>query len=312
VRFECGIAGRARSSPHSQSREHHRNDGFFLNYRIGTFAYPKRLQTMAKLASLLFLLLLTSQADAQDERSYIDSVRKHHYIIFSFTGTASREVSRYRDHINNHFSRLDYKILDSLYHAEKGILQFYAFLIICKKFPERINDEHKKMLDVGDQIMVLTGSQTEPGMLPKKDIAAMLHKHAMETLETQKHTEKAVQSFIRDYARFPESYEPILFEKFHLLTTTDPKTGKTDEKTKMHVIGHRYWLKDSLGTTVECYNTFKLNSVFMMNIIEAEESDIFSSFPPKINDWLKLYGRVLSEEDKNRLGYNRIEFDHKR
>jgi len=153
---------------------------------------------MIKSVLIVFLMILGFQANAQDDRSYIDSVRNHRYILFSWEGTPNREVSRYRNHINNHLSRLDYEVLDSLYHTETGILQFYAFIIICKKFPGKIDEDHKKMLKAKDQIMTLTGLETEPRMLPKKDIATTIYKGALEMLDTQNQTETAVQSFIRN------------------------------------------------------------------------------------------------------------------
>lgn len=262
---------------------------------------------MVKPILLLFLLVLTSMAKAQDNRSYIDSLSKHRYVIVSWEGTPNAEISRYSKQIK-HFLMLDYSVLDSLYNIKSGVLQFYAFAAICRNFPEKVNKKHKRLFKSKSEIMALTGTDMKPKMLPMKDVADMAYKNAQEKLKLKKQTENAIQSFIRDYAKFPESYKSISFENFHLLSTIDPKTSKTDEKSKMYVIGHHYQLKDSLGIKMECFNTFKLNSEFMINVIEAEESDTYSSFPPRINEWLKLYGRILTEEDKKKISYNRIEF----
>lgn len=262
---------------------------------------------MVKPFILLFLLVLTSLASAQDNKSYVDSVSKHRYIIVSWDGTPNAEISRYSKHIK-YFLQLEYRVLDSLYDIKSGVLQFYAFAAICRNFPEKVSRKHERLFRSKSEIMALTGTDTKPKLLPVKDVADMTYENAQEKLKLKKQTENAIQSFILDYAKFPESYKSISFDRFHLLTTIDPKTAKTDEKTKMYVIGHHYQLKDSLGVVVECFNTFKLNSEFMINVIEAEESDTYSSFPPRINEWLKLYGRNLTEDDKKKISYNRLEF----
>lgn len=235
---------------------------------------------------------------------FIDSVKEHKYIILSFGGEPNTEVIAYMNQLN-HLFMLDYEQLDSLYKSESGILQLYAFGIICRKFPEQINNDHKMILKNKDGIMVLNRDQKEPHSMPVKEIASMMFS-SIEAMEEEKKikskTESEVSKLIRNYAKYPESYEPISFEQYHVMNIADGETLKKEKDSEDYVIGHRYRIKDVNGELIECYNTFKFDYEFNINIIEGEESNTVSAYPPLVQEWLDKYGRTLSDKEKKKLG----------
>ncbi|TNF48186.1 MAG: hypothetical protein EP305_06140 [Bacteroidetes bacterium] len=235
---------------------------------------------------------------------YIDSIKNHEYVILSVRGEPNEQVINYMNQLN-HLFMLEYEQLDSLYKAETGILQLYAFGIICRKFPQQINNDHKKILKNKEEIMVLNRDQKEPYPMYVKEIASMMY-GSIEAMEEEKKmkskTESEVSKIIGNYAKYPESYEPISFEKFHIMHIANGETLKKEKDSEDYVIGHRYRIKDINGNTVECYNTFKFDHEFQINIIEGEESNTVSAYPPRVQEWLDKYGRSLSDKEKKKLG----------
>ncbi len=235
---------------------------------------------------------------------YIDSIKNHEYVILSVRGEPNEQVLNYMNQLN-HLFMLEYDQLDSLYKAETGVLQLYAFGIICRKFPEQINNDHKKILKNKGGVMVLNRDKKEPHSVPIKEIASIMY-GSIEAMEEEKKmkskTESEVSKLIGNYAKYPESYEPISFEQFHVMHIANGETLKKEKDSEDYVIGHRYRIKDINGNTVECYNTFKFDHEFQINIIEEEESNTVSAYPPRVQEWLDKYGRSLSDKEKKKLG----------
>jgi len=235
---------------------------------------------------------------------YVDSIRKHEFIMLSFGGEPSPEIISNMGHINHLFA-LDFNQLDSIYMSETGIVKLYAFAIICVKFPKQINSEHKEILKSKGKIMVITRDQKNPHLMPAKEIASLMYQNVKDLeidKKMQEKTEEVVKTFIVNFSKSPDSYQPISFEQFHIMQTTYGETLKTEKSSESYVIGHRYKIKDINGNSMECYNTFKFNHAFKINIIEGEESNTVWAFPPNIQDWLDKYGKALSDKDKKKLG----------
>ena len=119
-------------------------------------------------------------------------------------------------------------------------------------------------------------------------------------------TEAVVKKLIKNYSKFPDSYQPISFEQFHIPHIADGETLKKEKDSENYVIGHNYAIKDVSGNLVECYNTFKFDHEFHINIIEGEESNTLSAYPPRVQEWLDNYGKSLSDKEKKKLGILQI------
>jgi tetratricopeptide (TPR) repeat protein len=236
--------------------------------------------------------------------AYIDSVKQHEYMIMSIHGEPSAKDYIYINQLN-HLYMLDYKQLDSLLIFETGIIQMYALGIISTKYSDKLTNEHKKSVNSVEKIQVLTSSAKDPISMTMKEISKRIMggvELQKDEIEIQKRSEKAVDKFILKYAKYPDSYQSISYQDFHVMSIVDGSTGKRQKNSENPVIGHSYKLMNANGEIMEYYNTFKLTYDFKMNIIEGEESNTVSSYPPDINKWIELNGRSLSKKDKKKLG----------
>ena len=86
------------------------------------------------------------------------------------------------------------------------------------------------------------------------------------------------------------------------MSIVDIATKEKEKNSDSYVIGHRYKINDVNGKPIECYNTFRFDYEFRINIIEGEESNTVSSYPPRVQEWLDKYGKELSNKEKRKLG----------
>lgn len=237
---------------------------------------------------------------------YVDSIKKHEFIILSIIGEPSEQVITYMNQMN-HFFMLEYEQLDSIFQTETGILKLYSFGILCRKFPKQINKGHKKIFKNENEIMVLKRDQNDLQSIPIKEVASMMYK-SIKALEEEKEkelkTEKAVKKFVKNYSKYPKSYESLSFEQFHEMHTANGENLTKEKNSEVYVIGHRYRIKDVNGELVESFNTFKFSYEFKINIIEEEEGNTFSAYPPRVQEWLDKYGKSMKDKDKKKLGIN--------
>jgi hypothetical protein len=101
--------------------------------------------------------------------------------------------------------------------------------------------------------------------------------------------ENIVSAFIKKYSAYPDSYKPISFPFFSM--GSDNK-GLTDFK-----IHHDYEIKTNKGEDVHVINAFVLDKNLKINIIEKDSTRYSHSIPPKLDYWLKEFGRKLNKED---------------
>lgn len=276
------------------------SNDYFTDFELDEYCNTRKIAKALEEESSLFKDFDTSA----NHLAYIDSIKMHEYIFLSIDGKPNEKVLTYMDHLN-HLFMLEFAQLDSIYKAETGILQLFSFGIICKKYPEQITDEQKQILKSKEDILVLESNQKTTHLMPVKEIAEMMYgivKAIEKEREMQSRTEFEVKKLITNYSKFPDSYEPLSFEQFHIMYIADGNTLKKEKNSDVYVIGHRYRIKDIHGDIVECFNTFKFVQNFNINIIEGEESNTSSAYPPMIQDWLEKYGRMLSDKEKNELG----------
>jgi hypothetical protein len=92
----------------------------------------------------------------------------------------------------------------------------------------------------------------------------------------------AIKSFIKDYAKFPKSYEPINFEDFTWMGSDNDITFE---------IKHLYKIKQNDGKSVSIQDFFILDKDLKIMLIETIRSRTIKVDPPRIDEWLKVYGR---------------------
>jgi hypothetical protein len=92
----------------------------------------------------------------------------------------------------------------------------------------------------------------------------------------------AIKSFIKDNAKYPSSYESLSFK--------DYVWGGSDED-KFYTINHEYKIKQKDGAIVSAQNYFTLDKDYKIMIIETTRSNTIQADPPKIDEWMKSYGK---------------------
>ena len=92
----------------------------------------------------------------------------------------------------------------------------------------------------------------------------------------------AVNKFIKNNAKFPITYEPIDYTGF---------TWGGSGNEIFYEIKHQYKIKQNDGIIVSVQNYFILDKDFEIMIIESQRSGIIKVDPPRIEDWMKTYGK---------------------
>jgi hypothetical protein len=206
--------------------------------------------------------------------------------------------------------------LDSLYENGNNIIQLYAFGGICLSYPDSLSEKHLEILKNPDTVNIYVQGADQFPIVPISEIATGMHK-AVEVIKKQKETklivEERVSDFIRKYSSNPNSYESIDFLDYRVHSYNSSKKSLVEgleglggsseiDDSKVHSIKHSYRINNNDGK-LEIYSVrFKLDNNFNLMIIEEKESNITSSNPPRLDWWLKTFGRELSEEERSKLG----------
>jgi hypothetical protein len=200
--------------------------------------------------------------------------------------------------------RLDFETLDSLFRNSTVGIQLFTFGVICTNYPERLTADHLALMDNQNKIDIYQQGSTD---FPKEkigDLATGMYDQ-IAVHEQEKQTELTVQDkisqFIRAYAKYPESYEPMAFEGYHVYSIHDGADLKKQEGSEVYAVMHKYRLKTLKGDVVEVNHSFKMDALFLMMLIEAEESNTVTCYPPRLEFWLGQFGRELTDAEKQAI-----------
>lgn len=101
--------------------------------------------------------------------------------------------------------------------------------------------------------------------------------------------EETVSAFIKKYSTHPDTYKPHSFPEFSM--------GSDNEGISDFKISHDYEIKNNQGKNVRVVNAFVFDKNLRLNVIEKDSSSYISSYPPKLDYWLKEFGRHLIKSD---------------
>lgn len=118
--------------------------------------------------------------------------------------------------------------------------------------------------------------------------------------ERRENTEKAVSEWIKKYAKFPDSYEPLSFSDYEESYSSNDK-GKIPNSENYKIRhSHKILTKDSVLETYTGY--FILEYDYFVSAIENKKSNMIGgAFPPKTEIWTERYGRDLNSIDSLEL-----------
>ena len=101
--------------------------------------------------------------------------------------------------------------------------------------------------------------------------------------------EETISIFIKEYSTYPETYKPYSFLDFSM--------GSDNEGLSDFKISHDYEIKNNEGKSVRVISAFVFDKNLRLNVIEKDSSSYISSYPPKLDYWLKAFGRQLTKSD---------------
>ena len=73
--------------------------------------------------------------------------------------------------------------------------------------------------------------------------------------------------------------------------------GSDNEGLSNFKISHDYEIKNNEGKNVRVVSAFVFDKYLKLNVIEKDSSSYISSYPPKLDYWLKEFGRHLIKSD---------------
>jgi len=101
--------------------------------------------------------------------------------------------------------------------------------------------------------------------------------------------EETVSIFIKKYSSYPDTYKPHSFPDFSM--------GSDNEGLSEFKISHDYEIRNNEGKNVRVVSAFVFDKNLSLNVIEKDSSSYISSYPPKLDYWLKEFGRQLTKSD---------------
>jgi len=101
--------------------------------------------------------------------------------------------------------------------------------------------------------------------------------------------EETVSAFIKKYSTYPDTYKPHSFPDFSM--------GSDNEGISDFKVTHDYEIKNNEGKNVRVVSAFVFDKNLRLNVIEKDSSSYISSYPPKLDYWLKTFGRQLTKND---------------
>lgn len=202
----------------------------------------------------------------------------------------------------------EFNELDSLYNHGNNIIQLYAFGGICMTYPDSLTESHLKILSKEGEISIYQQGTDEFPKMPISKVAGQMYKVVAKNekeKETQLLVEKKIIEFIKEYSLYPDTYESIGFQDYHVYSTHNGSSLEKIENSEIPSVKHLFKIKNKDGELAEYSARFKLDNELNIMLIEEEESNTVSCSPPRLEWWLENFGRELTEKDKSKLGLNK-------
>jgi hypothetical protein len=184
--------------------------------------------------------------------------------------------------LNN--ENLSYKFLGATYAAmfhQDSLIKNYSYLLS----------------DTTSVQIYMARGQVSPKMKFGELISTLIQgvKKDDENFARRPEIEKKVSKFITEYSTYPTTYKPISFPYFSM----------SSENLNEHLaynIRHAFDLKNNAGKLQRVTYAFVLDSMLRINVIEKDSSSFTFSYPSKLEDWFKEFGRKLTKNDSLSLG----------
>lgn len=188
--------------------------------------------------------------------------------------------------------KLSFKDMTCLLESKNISLKVIGFIYASNFHSTSLLKKYSYLLDDTTTVqMFMANGKVSPEIKLGQLLSVMTEgiKESKENLAKEPQIRDTVSSFIKLYSTYPHSYKSISFPYFSM--GSDPK-GIRDFN-----IRHCYKIKNNKGKTVKVVNAFVLDKDLKINIIEKDSTRYSYAYPPKLDYWLKEFGRKLDKND---------------
>ncbi len=195
------------------------------------------------------------------------------------------------------FQKLSFKELTCLLDNENISLKAIGFLYAAGFHSDSLLKNYSALLSdtTSIQLYMADGSKS-PTMKLGELLSTMTQKLKEDEYNLAKRPkiEENVATFIKEYATYPKTYKPYSFPDFSM--------GSDNAGLSGFKITHDYEIKNNEGKNVRVVSAFVFDKNLKINVIEKDSSSYISAYPPKLDYWLKEFGRKLTKSDSLNLG----------
>jgi hypothetical protein len=239
---------------------------------------------------LTLLLTLSSRALTQSSsnvRTTLDSLEILKNVggfVDGYNYPPTAEETRFYN-ITKMLFGLPFTEVKKLMSDENKFARVYGFLIATKRYFDSLTNSDLQIFNDTAKLPLYTQRGIMDAGITVGQYCEMAYTSAIEEHKTsakEKDVITSIKQFIKDSSQYPDSYEPIVFTNY---------TWGGNEEYLFFEIQHKYKLKQVDGQQVEVTNYFILDNQFKIMLIETSRSKTIKSDPPKIEEWIKEFGK---------------------
>jgi hypothetical protein len=198
--------------------------------------------------------------------------------------------------VSKWFEKRSFSDFVCLLESDNKLYKFYGYVYAAMNYQDSLKNTYSYLLNDTTSMQYntengLVDTKTTLGGMLKLMSDKIAEDHA--NMNKRPDIETKVSLFIKEYALYPDTYKSISFPYFSM---GSDETGLTD-----FTITHEYQIKNTQGKSIRVTSAFVLDPKLNINVIEQDSTSYISSYPPKLGDWLKNYGRPLNHDDSVNL-----------
>lgn len=249
---------------------------------------------MKKITATVLILVLFI---ATNNKSFAQSTTKVKIILDSlevlkkvggfvdgYTNPPTKEEIRYYK-ITQMLFGLPYSNIRSLLRDKNKYLKVYGFSLLTRLYFDSLTKADLQIFGDTDKLFMYTQKGVVDAGITIGQYCQMAYGSVIEEHKLsgkKKNIEVSVKDFIKTHSQFPDSYQPISFDKFTWIGDGDDISFE---------IQHTYKLKQRNGKEIQAANYFILDKNFRVMLIEVNRSTTTKVDPPQIEEWMLKFGK---------------------
>jgi hypothetical protein len=251
----------------------------------------------------ILLCITTSFVSTQSNNSYncqtiVDSANALIHTSEKAINTKPTINNRQRSfRIDNWLQKLSFKEFRCLLDNESISIKAIGFMYAASFHGDSLLKNYQYLLTDTTTVQFFYASGNTGPKFKLGELLSMVVqkiKEDKDNHERRPEIEGTVSAFIKKYSTYPDSYRPHLFPCFSI--------GSGDQGINYFKVTHDYEIINNEGKNVRVVNAFVFDKNLRLNLIEKDSCFDISIYPPKLNYWLKEFGRQLSKSDSLTLG----------